>query len=99
MAWHQIAAPDEMEDGAVKMTSAGGKLLAVVRTNDHYSALDNACPHMGGPLGQGQIENGLLVCPWHGREIDPQTGQCEGFEESVVTYPVEIRDDGIYVEI
>ena len=38
---------------------------------DGYGALDNRCPHQGGPLGEGSIENGLLRCPWHGYDYDP----------------------------
>jgi len=62
-----------------------------------YAALDNKCPHQGGPLGEGSIENGLLRCPWHGWDYDPLTGKAPGFDDGVETYPVEVRDDGIYV--
>jgi len=50
-------------------------------------------------LGEGTIEGGRLVCPWHGREYDPFTGACEGFAESVAAYPAEARADGIYVRV
>ncbi len=92
-----MAEPDELEEDSVKMVVAAGKLVAVSRCRGRYGALDNVCPHMGGPLGQGTIEDGKLICPWHGREFDPSSGQCEGYEESVPSHPVEERDDGIYV--
>jgi len=63
-----------------------------------YAALDNRCPHQGGPLGEGSIENGMLRCPWHGWDYDPISGRSPGsHEDGVETYPVEIREDGIYV--
>jgi len=65
--------------------------------NGEYSALDNKCPHQGGPLGEGSIENGLLRCPWHGWDFDPHTGAPPGYDDGVKTYPVEERDDGVYV--
>ncbi len=65
--------------------------------NGQYSALDNKCPHQGGPLGEGSIENGLLRCPWHGWDFDPHTGAPPGYDDCVKTYPVEERDDGVYV--
>jgi nitrite reductase/ring-hydroxylating ferredoxin subunit len=54
---------------------------------------------MGGPLADGSLQNGRLVCPWHGREFDPVTGQCDGYAETVRAYAVERRADGIYVAV
>lgn len=97
LVWHRVADSDGLDEGGVQTITVEGKTLALVRFEGEYRALDNTCPHMGGPLGQGTIEYGLLVCPWHGREYDPRTGQCEGYEEHVNTYPVEAREDGVYV--
>jgi nitrite reductase/ring-hydroxylating ferredoxin subunit len=99
-SWHCVAGPDELAEGAVRTVKAGDKVLALSRVAaGRYGALANACPHMGGPLGEGQIENGFLVCPWHGREYDPVTGACQGFGEAVAAFPVEARADGIYVRV
>lgn len=96
--WHRVGGPDEIGPDSVKRVVAGDKVIALVRTSNGYCALDNACPHAGGPLSEGSIENGLIVCPWHGREYNLATGECEGFAP-VATYPVELRADGIYVSI
>jgi thiamine pyrophosphate-dependent acetolactate synthase large subunit-like protein len=70
----------------------------MTRFDGTYAALDNACPHQGGPLGEGSIENGWLRCPWHGWDFHPTTGASPGgFDDGVATYPVEVRDDGVYV--
>jgi nitrite reductase/ring-hydroxylating ferredoxin subunit len=97
--WHRVAELGDLAEGTVRMVKAGDKVLALSHVAGHYGALANACPHMGGPLGQGQIENGFLVCPWHGREYDPVTGVCQGFDEAVAAFPVEARADGIYVRV
>jgi nitrite reductase/ring-hydroxylating ferredoxin subunit len=97
LTWHKVAEPGELEEESVKMAVAAGKLVAISLCQGRYGALDNVCPHMGGPLGQGRIEDGKLVCPWHGREFDPGSGRCEGYEEAVPSYPVEERDDGVYI--
>ncbi|MGI9385501.1 MAG: Rieske (2Fe-2S) protein [Methyloligellaceae bacterium] len=97
--WHRVADLDELEPGGVRMAKAGPRLIALIRTEQGYSALDNACPHMGGPLGQGMIEDGRLVCPWHGRAYDPRTGECDGFAEGATVFEIERRDDGIYVAV
>lgn len=74
-----------------------GRTLCMSHHEGKYGALDNKCPHQGGPLGEGSIENGLLRCPWPGWDYDPITGRAPGFDDGVETFPVEIRDDGVYV--
>jgi thiamine pyrophosphate-dependent acetolactate synthase large subunit-like protein len=66
--------------------------------------MDNRCPHQGGPLGEGSIEidsdgQCLLRCPWHGWDFDPKTGRPPGghADSGQTLYPVDARDDGIYV--
>ena len=95
--WHRVAGMDEIPDGAVRTVRVGARMFALCHVDGRYGALDNACPHKGGPLGEGMIEGGRLVCPWHGREYNPLTGTCEGFEERVAVFPVEVRADGVYV--
>ncbi len=73
------------------------RTLCMTRHKGEYAALDNKCPHQGGPLGEGSIENGLLRCPWHGWDYDPLTGKAPGYDDGVETFPVEEREDGIYV--
>jgi pyruvate oxidase len=97
--WHRVADSDELADGSVKEIVVAGIVLVLTRVGDRYGALNNRCPHAGGPLAQGSIENGLLVCPWHGREYDPLTGNCEGYADAVRAYSVDVRSDGIYVAI
>ena len=98
--WFRVANLDELPDSRVKTVVAGHKSLALTHYNGQYGALDNRCPHQGGPLGEGSIENGLLRCPWHGWDYCPLTGKPPGtleVEDSLDTFPVEVREDGIYV--
>jgi nitrite reductase/ring-hydroxylating ferredoxin subunit len=96
VVWHKAAELDELADGQLKAFDAGGTAIVLARRGNEYGALRDPCPHAGGPLSQGCIENGLLVCPWHGREFDPLTGHCEGFQPAH-SFPVEVRKDGIFV--
>ena len=97
-SWHRI---DEVPDeGRVRTAIVEGRSLAVTRCGGRVGALDNHCPHQGGPLGEGSIENGLLRCPWHGYDYDPTTGRPpEGFSDAPVAFPVEERADGTYVAL
>ena len=96
--WHKALDPGELPEGRVKAVSCGGTTVCMTHYEGQYAALDNRCPHQGGPLGEGTIEAGLLRCPWHGWDFYPLTGETPGeFDDCVATYPVEERADGVYV--
>jgi thiamine pyrophosphate-dependent acetolactate synthase large subunit-like protein/nitrite reductase/ring-hydroxylating ferredoxin subunit len=95
--WLKVLEPGELADGRVKPVTCGHTTLCMTRHEGRVGALDNRCPHQGGPLGEGSIENGLLRCPWHGWDYDPLTGKAPGFDDGVETFPVEEREDGVYV--
>lgn len=98
--WFRVLDLDELPEGRVKTVVAGHKSLALTHHQGQYGALDNRCPHQGGPLGEGSIENGLLRCPWHGWDYCPLTGKPPGeleVDDSLDTFTVEVRTDGVYV--
>ncbi len=103
-AWHKVAELHELPEGRVKSATVGTKTVALVHFQGQYAAMDNRCPHQGGPLGEGAIEEGVdgkcwLRCPWHGWDFDPLTGEPPGGHEDSgqELYPVEVREDGVYV--
>ncbi len=97
LIWHRVLEPGELAEGRVKPVTCEHRTLCMTHFEGRFGALDNRCPHQGGPLGEGSIENGLLRCPWHGWDYDPLTGKAPGFDDGVEAFPVEIRDDGVYV--
>src|SRR5262249_47384334 len=56
------------------VTCLSGERVAVFRYDGRISAVSNVCQHQNGPLGEGRIVNGCIVCPWHGYEYRPETG-------------------------
>ena len=95
--WYRVLEPGELPEGRVKAVTCAHRTLCVTHFEGQFGALDNRCPHQGGPLGEGSIENGLLRCPWHGWDYDPLTGKAPGFDDGVSSFPVQVREDGIYV--
>ena len=96
--WHKVLDDKtDLPEGRVMTVTAGHKGICLVHFAGNFCALDNRCPHQGGPLGEGSIENGLLRCPWHGWDYHPCTGKAPGYDDGVETYEIEERDDGIYV--
>jgi len=100
LVWHKALELDELPDGRVKSVACGTSTVCMTHHGGRYAALDDRCPHQGGPLGEGSIENGLLRCPWHGWDYDPLTGRSPGgFDDHVPTFAVEVRDDGVWVAL
>jgi len=99
--WYKVLEnPSDLPEERVMTVTAGHTGIALTHHDGQYSALQNKCPHQGGPLGEGAIEKGWLRCPWHGWDYHPCTGLPPGgFDDGIDTYPVEVRDDGIYVGI
>ena len=91
----QLPAP-----GQAREFPAGDKMICVANVDGAISAMDNVCLHRGGPIGQGVIEGGKVVCPWHGWQWDPQTGEAaHNSAVKVVTYPLHFDGDDVLVEI
>ncbi len=98
--WHKVLdRKQELAPGRVMTVTVNNKQFAISHFEGKICALDNHCPHQGGPLGEGSIENGILRCPWHGWDYHPCTGKAPGFDDGVGTFPVEEREDGIYIGI
>ena len=98
LKWYKVLELDELPEGRVKTVTADNISFAITHFEGKYSALDNRCPHQGGPLGEGTIEKGWLRCPWHGWDFHPSTGKPPGgYDDGVKTFSVEVRDDGIYI--
>ena len=78
-----------------------GRPVALTRCAGALGALENRCPHQGGPLGEGSIENGWLRCPWHGYDYDPITGAPARRASPTRRRPTRSRSatDGVYVEL
>lgn len=99
-AWRRLIGVDELDVGRVATVSVDHESFCVTRTETGFGCLANACPHQGGPLGEGSIEGGWLRCPWHGYDYSPHNGRPPPpFGDAPAAYRTEVRDDGVYVAL
>src|ERR1700747_3464782 len=78
----------------------GDKVICIANVNGEFSAMDNVCLHRGGPLGQGVVEKGKVVCPWHGWQWGPKNGQAgQNPAAKLNVYPNEIENGEVLVDI
>ncbi|WP_420628160.1 thiamine pyrophosphate-dependent enzyme [Candidatus Leptofilum sp.] len=100
LVWSRVGDPDMLDVGRITTVQVDHHTIALTRTEEGYGAISNRCPHQGGPLGDGFLQNGFVVCPWHAYEYHPCTGQPPGgYDDAVPAYAVEEREDGIYIGV
>lgn len=73
--WVAVLPERELGEGQLKMVEAQGFRILLVRQDGKIYALGNTCAHFGGPLNEGQLEGGCVVCPWHGSKFSLETGR------------------------
>ena len=93
-----VCGVDEIPEKRAVMTCVSGERVAVFRYDGRISAISNVCQHQNGPLGEGRIVNGCVVCPWHGYEYEPATGASPApFTEKVPTFDVRVTAGRVLV--
>jgi nitrite reductase (NADH) small subunit len=96
----KVAEPGEVGEGQARVVEAEGRTLALFNVEGRFYALDNACAHRGGPLGEGDLEGRLVVCPWHAWRWDVTSGSnANNPAVRMASYPVRVDADGVYVEL
>ena len=90
----------DFQAGEARVVVADGKDLALFNVDGAYYALDNACSHRGGPLGEGDLEGTTVVCPWHAWRWDVTTGaNVNNPAIKMSCYPVSLDRGQVFVEL
>jgi methionine sulfoxide reductase heme-binding subunit len=88
-----VCSVDEIPEGRAITRCLSGERVAIFRYDGRISAVSNVCQHQNGPLGEGKIVRGCIVCPWHGYEYRPHDGTSPPpFSERIPTF--DVRVDG-----
>lgn len=84
-----------------RLVQARGKSIAIFSLGGAYYAIENTCPHRGGPLSEGAVEDDEVTCPWHGSRFNIKTGALltPPAREGVKSFPVRIAGDDVEVEV
>ncbi|ELZ78019.1 ferredoxin subunit of nitrite reductase and ring-hydroxylating dioxygenase [Haloferax larsenii JCM 13917] len=90
---------DDLRETGRKLVSVDGRAVALFDHEGTVRAVDNACPHMGFPLIEGTVDEGVLTCHWHHARFELECGDTfDPWADDVLTYPVEVRDGTVYVD-
>lgn len=104
--WYKIfnsatEAGNQIPLNRLETISIGGKKICLAHTSQGFFAVNDKCPHNGASLGNGFCtEENSIVCPMHRYHFDLKTGRAKsGIGDVVRTYPLEVRGDGVFIEI
>ena len=96
----RVAQTSEIPSGEGRSFEVEGKTIAVFNVNGQFHAVDGVCPHRGGPLGEGYLEDRVVTCPWHGWRFDVTTGQSPvNPAAKVPCYAVKVEGTDLLVEL
>ncbi len=101
MADHNVAKVADLSDDEGHVVKVGELELALFRSADGaVCAVNNLCPHRGGPLAEGFVEDGVVSCPWHGWEFDLASGQAKHRDDvQVICHAARIEGDDVIVTL
>jgi 3-phenylpropionate/trans-cinnamate dioxygenase ferredoxin subunit len=96
----KVGRADEIGPGEKKIYEVDGIEVVIVNLDGEYFCLEDVCTHDGGPLGEGELENGHIICPRHGARFDVRTGDALTLPafEPAPTYQVKVENGDLYVE-
>jgi nitrite reductase (NADH) small subunit len=91
---------ETLPPGESRCITVGSYQVGVFREADSVFAIDNVCPHRGGPLNEGIVSDGAVTCPWHQWQFKLNDGSCRNIPQvKVAHFPVEIRDGAIWIDV
>jgi nitrite reductase/ring-hydroxylating ferredoxin subunit len=96
----RVADVAEVAPGTGRVRLIQGRQIALFHVNGQFCAIENSCPHRGGPLGEGTLAGTVVTCPLHGRQFDVTTGECLGrLGEKIACFPVRVEGDDVLVAL
>lgn len=100
MPFVKVGSVSGLAPNSVQEVTVGDNIYAICNVGGKITALNGVCPHRGGPLGEGQMRYGYVICPWHAWGFDPVTGENDDDPtQRVASYEVKLEGDDILVQI
>lgn len=97
--WVTVASNADVAEGQMIEVQLDGKQIAIAHVKGEFYAFAGECPHQGGPMAEGELEEYILTCPWHnfrfdvrtGRTLDPPIGNC-------AKYPLRMQGADLQIQ-
>ena len=94
-----VCSLDDIPENRARTVCLAGERVAIFKYDGKISALSSVCKHQNGPLGEGKVVDGCVVCPWHGYQYLPASGSSPPpFTEKVPTFKTRLVNDRVHVD-
>ncbi len=91
---------NDVQEGRGKVIFANGKEVALFKVNGQFFAMDNTCPHQGGSLGDGSLNNDIVTCPLHAWQFNVKTGTSLLLEHiKLDSYKIEVHGEDVFIHV
>jgi len=101
MTLHVLCRKDEVQENELRQFNLKENEILVIKRNSKFYCLDARCTHAGAPLAEGELENGVLKCPWHGSRFKIETGEViQGpAKNRLRIYIDDVKDNNLLVDL
>ena len=101
--FNKVAKVSEVPEGKMKVVSVDGEDICLFNTGGKIHACEESCPHQEGPMHEGTIEDGSIICPWHPAKFDIETGRVDKdidfVKQGLKIYEVKIEGEDVLVKV
>ena len=99
MPFVKVANTNEIKTGQGKPVNANGTEIALFNIDGTFYAIENTCPHRGGPLAEGMLDDSIVTCPLHGWRFNVCTGKNVAMPVDVRTFEGKVEGDEVFVDV
>lgn len=100
MSQVRVACVADVPEGEGREFVAAGRIVALFNVKGQLYAMDGICPHAGGPLAKGTLQENMVTCPWHGWQFDVTNGRhCLNLQLQHTCFPITIVGDDVLVDL
>jgi len=92
----------DITQGTMQKISVDGKDILVANIDGSYYAIDDTCTHSGASLADGELQDSIVVCGWHGAQFDCKTGKLDKFPAKIndlKSYNVVVESDDVFIKV
>jgi 3-phenylpropionate/trans-cinnamate dioxygenase ferredoxin subunit len=102
MTFLKVAKLSDLSEGKIKLVPAGDENICLIMSGGKVYAVQEYCTHEDGPLSEGFLEDGKIVCPWHQAKFDIKTGKVDPdtnwTKRDLKTYKVRVKGEDVLVD-
>jgi len=97
----KVAGLDDLDEGELIAVEIDGEPVCLTKIDGTVYAFTGTCTHIGGPLNEGELDDDVVTCPWHGAQFNVRTGKVlrGPARQDIQTYAVRIEGDSILVSL